>query len=202
VRIVIEKQLGVSLWTLLGAAFDEVPPTTVDREHALAGLDAFIRVRLAGYCRELGYSVNEVDAVIHGAFIADLPRRLEAVRAFSTLPEAASLSAADKRVRNILSKSDAAYGHALDPALLQADAEIALHRAISEVVPRSSRAFGDGDFTGALVALASLKDPVDRFFDEVMVNTDDPAIRANRLGLLQSLHHPMNRVADLSKLAA
>ena len=201
VRILIEKQLRVSLWDLLRAGFESVPLAPENREAAEGALADFIRVRLAGYCRDLGFSTNEVEAVIHGATIADVPKRLEAVRAFSTLPEAASLSSADKRIRNILNKSDDARGHSLDPALLTADAEIALHRALCDAGPRSERAYGEGDLTAALLALASLKDPVDRFFAEVMVNTDDLAVRANRLGLLQSLHAPMNRIADLSKLA-
>lgn len=201
VRMLIEKGLRVSLRTLLRAGYESMPAGLVDRESE--GLLAdFIRVRLAGYCRDLGYSANEVEAVIHGAVIADVPKRLEAVRAFATLPEAASLASADKRVRNILDKSDDAHGHPLNPALLTADAEIALHRALDDVAPLADAAYHDGDFKSALLALASLKDPVDRFFAEVMVNTDDPAVRANRLGLLSSLHAPMNRIADLSKLAA
>lgn len=202
VRIVIEKQLRLNLEALLRTAIDSVDENIVGRETALKALIGFVRMRLIGYCRELGYSAHEVDAVVHGAFIADLPRRLEAIHAFATLPEADSLASADKRVRNILGKSESSYGHRVDPTLLTADAEIALHAALTNVGPRSERAFGDGDFSGALLALASLKEPVDRFFDEVMVNVDDPAIRANRLGLLRSLHDPMNRVADLSKLAA
>lgn len=198
VRILIERDLRISLSDLLRTGFESVE----DHAAAEGALAEFIRVRLAGYCRDLGFSANEVEAVVHGAMIADVPMRLEAVRAFATLPEAASLASADKRVRNILNKSNDAHGHALDPALLTADAEIALHRALVEVGPRSESAYRDGDFKSALLALASLKDPVDRFFAEVMVNTDDPAVRANRLGLLSSLHAPMNRIADLSKLAA
>ena len=202
VRILIEKQLRIGLPEILSSAFDVVSPAIDDRGPALTSLNEFVRVRLAGYCRDLGYSVNEVESITGAEVIADVPKRLEAVRAFALLPEAASLASADKRVRNILNKSDDAHGHALDAALLTADAEIALHRALGDVVPRSDHAYRDGDFKSALLALASLKEPVDRFFAEVMVNTDDPAIRANRLGLLSSLHAPMNRVADLSKLAA
>ena len=203
IRILVEKRLRIELAPLLDAALAVVPPVDRTIADVRAALLDFIRVRLAGYCRDLGYTTNEVEAVLYGdGPIADLPKRLEAVHAFATLPEAGSLSSADKRVRNILGKSDDAHGHPLDTALLTADAEIALHRALVDVGPRAERAFDAGDFTTALLTLASLKDPVDRFFDEVMVNTDDPAIRANRLGLLSSLHDPMNRVADLSKLAA
>ena len=203
VRILIEKGLRIDSMALLGAALDVTPPTVLGRDEVCVALFEFVRVRLAGYCRELGYTTNEVEAVIHGdGPLADLPKRLEAVRAFATLPESASLASADKRVRNILGKSDGGHGHTLDAQLLTADAEIALYRALGDVGPRSEKAYGEGDYTAALLALASLKEPVDRFFNEVMVNTDDPAVRANRLGLLSSLHHPMNRIADLSKLAA
>ena len=203
VRILIEKGLRLDLDVLLDAALDVVPPSTATRAEVHAALSDFVRTRLAGYCRDLGFSANEVEAVVHrDGPIADLPKRLEAVRAFAVLPESASLASADKRVRNILGKSEDAHGHRLDPALLTADAEIALNRALDDVGPRAESAYGAGDFKAALLALASLKDPVDRFFDEVMVNTDDPAVRANRLGLLSSLHAPMNRVADLSKLVA
>jgi glycyl-tRNA synthetase beta chain len=203
VRILIEKRLQIDPAALVDAALDAVPPKDMARADVLAAVVEFMRVRLAGYCRELGYTTNEIEAVIHGdVVIADLPKRLEAVRAFATLPESASLASADKRVRNILGKSDDAHDHALDAKLLTEDAEIALYAALGDVGPRSAKAYDSGDFTSALLALASLKDPVDRFFAEVMVNTDDPAVRANRLGLLSSLHQPMNRIADLSKLAA
>jgi len=200
-RMLIEKKLPVDLPTLLDEALANTPAG--NRAGVLRELTDFLRARLAGYLRDLGYTANEVEAVLFGeGLLGAIPLRLDAVRAFAALPESASLAAADKRVRNILSKSTDAHGHSLDPALLTADAEIALHRALGEIGPRAEKAYIEGDFTAALLALASLKDPVDRFFDEVMVNTEDAALRANRLGLLSSLHYPMNRVADLSKLAA
>ncbi len=203
VRILVEKHLRLSLADLVREAIVAVMPAGPAQDTARATLSEFIRIRAASYCRDLGYSVNEVEAVIHGSGpIADLPRRLEAVRSFALLPEAESLAAADKRVRNILSKAADASGHVLDPRLLAEDAEIALHRALVDVVPDSAKAFGEGDFTMALHALAPLKEPIDRFFEQVMVNADDPALRANRLALLTKLHDPMNRIADLSRLAA
>ena len=205
VRILIEGNLRLALLDLVDAALDVGAPLELDRGEVVGTLVEFIRIRLASYLRDAGYTSNEIDAVIFKVTddpIADLPKRLEAVRAFASLPEAVSLASADKRIRNLLGKSDDAHGHVLDPALLTADAEIALHRALVDVGPRSETAYRNGDFTSALLALASLKEPVDRFFDEVMVNTDDPAVRANRLGLLSSLHDPMNRIADLSKLAS
>jgi glycyl-tRNA synthetase beta chain len=90
----------------------------------------------------------------------------------------------------------------VDAALLSEAAEIALNAALAVVKPQADAAFERGDYAASLKALAALKAPVDAFFDGVMVNADDAAIRANRLGLLATLHQAMNRVADLSKLSA
>jgi glycyl-tRNA synthetase beta chain len=135
---------------------------------------------------------------------AEIPKRLAAVRAFAALPEAASLAAANKRVGNILKKSEGAAdrGASVNTALLKEPAEAALYEALQSVAPRAEAAFAAGDYTGSLQALAALKAPVDDFFDHVMVNAEDPALRANRLALLGVMHAAMNRVADLSKLAA
>jgi len=127
-----------------------------------------------------------------------------AVVDFLKLPEAASLAAANKRVGNILKKvegerpSDFKRG---DGDLPEA-AERQLARVLADVGPQAELQFNSGDYRASLLLLAALKSPVDAFFDTVMVNADDPALRANRLGLLAQLHAAMNRVADLSKLAA
>lgn len=128
--------------------------------------------------------------------------RLAAVRAFSNLPEAAALAAANKRVGNILKKADGPVEAHVDSALLRESAESALHKALVDVVPQADAAFLTGDYTESLQVLARLRAPVDAFFDQVMVNADDPALKANRLGLLATLHAAMNRVADLSRLSA
>ena len=167
-------------------------------------LIAFIHERLAGSLREEGYSAQEVDAVLSRppAQLADLKGRLMAVRAFAAMPEAASLAAANKRVGNILKKSDGEVAEYVNSSLLTEPAEAALHAALLDVQSRAGLAFDLGDYTASLKALAALKTPVDAFFDTVMVNAEEPALRANRLCLLAILHTAMNRVADLSKLAA
>jgi glycyl-tRNA synthetase beta chain len=165
----------------------------------------FFRDRLAVASREQGYSAQEVEAVLaDDKFwrLSEVTPRLAAVREFSTLAEAASLAAANKRVGNILKKSGASEASRVDAQLLLEPAERALHAALQQVSPQSEAAFARRDYTAALKALAALKAPVDAFFDAVMVNAEDPRLRANRLGLLQQLHDAMNRVADLSKLAA
>ena len=125
-----------------------------------------------------------------------------AVRNFLALPEAEALAAANKRVGNILKKSEGRVAPAIDVSLLVEPAERALHEALQAIDPVSRAAFEAGDYSASLRALAALKAPVDAFFDQVMVNVDDDRLRANRLGLLATLHAAMNRVADLSKLAA
>jgi len=132
----------------------------------------------------------------------DVVKRLRAVREFASLPESPSLAAANKRVGNILKKAEGNVGEAADPARLVEAEEKALFAALSDIAPRADAAFAAGDYTASLQALAALKAPVDAFFDHVMVNADDPALKANRLALLNQLHRTMNRVADLSRLAA
>jgi glycyl-tRNA synthetase beta chain len=134
--------------------------------------------------------------------LGDIPKRLAAVRAFAALPEATSLAAANKRVGNILKKVSLPVTATVDAALLKEPAEIALGAVLAEVRPKADAAFERGDYATSLQALAALKGPVDDFFDRVMVNVDDAALRANRLGLLATLHAAMNRVADLSRLSA
>jgi glycyl-tRNA synthetase beta chain len=164
----------------------------------------FFTDRLAVSLREQGYSAQEVDAVLAlaPARLGEVPRRLEAVRAFAALPEAASLAAANKRVSNILKKVEGALPTAIDGALLKEPAEQALAAALAQVAPQADARFEAHDYTGSLQALAALKAPVDAFFEDVMVNAEDPALRANRLALLNGLHGAMNRVADLSRLAS
>ncbi len=200
IRMLIERQLPLDPIELIAAAFRAFPE---GHGQAQAELAFFLRERLVGYLREAGYSAQEVEAVVEArpARWDEFPRRLAAVRAFKALPEAEPLAAANKRVGNILKKSDAATAVHIDPLLLAEPAEQALVEALRRVGPESEAAFARGDYTASLQALAALKSPVDAFFDQVMVNAEDPALRANRLGLLAQLHSAMNRVADLSRLA-
>lgn len=200
IRILVEKNLPLDLPELLKAAVPTFGALITDPSDALLG---FFADRLAVNLRDQGYSAQQVDAVLAlgPARLGDVPRRLEAVRAFAALPEAASLAAANKRVGNILKKVEGAVPTAIDAELLKEPAERQLAAALADVQPRSDRLFEQQDYTGSLQALAALKAPVDAFFDGVMVNAEDAALRANRLALLAALHAAMNRVADLSKLA-
>ncbi len=203
IRMLVERDLRLSLAELVSAAFRAFP---AGHGQAQAEVLHFIDERLVGYLRELGYRAQEVDAVValRPEAFGTLPQRLAAVRAFAALPEAAALAAANKRVGNILKKSEggAGGGSELNPALLKESAEQALAAALQRVAPAADAAFERGDYAASLQALAALREPVDRFFDDVMVNAEDPALRHNRLALLATLHGAMNRVADLSRLAA
>jgi glycyl-tRNA synthetase beta chain len=221
VRMLLEKDIPISVEWLIGcgqSAFDALfadnSPTqnfhlgfnqSQTQSFILTELSRFVFERLAGTLREQTYSVQEIDAVLalHPQRIGDVPKRLAAVRAFARLPEAPALASANKRVGNILKKAESTPVEAkVNPALLQVDEEKALHSAIVSVAAHADAAWSRGDYTANLQALAALKAPVDAFFDKVMVNAEDPALKANRLGLLSTLHNAMNRVADLSKLAS
>jgi len=199
IRMLIDKGLAVDLSALLALAAQAFGDKISEPS---AALSEFIYDRLAGSLREQGFSAQEVDAVLaqQPQRLADVAQRLAAVRAFAALPEAPALAAANKRIGNILKKADAVDAH-VNPALLQEDAEKSLHAAMHKLLPESAAQFEAGDYTASLQTLAALRGPVDAFFDDVMVNADDAAVRRNRLSLLQALHVAMNRVADLSRLA-
>jgi len=201
IRMLAEQAVPVDLDRLIGLSVPAFGGAIVDPSAALL---VFIYERLAGSLREQGYSAQEVDAVLslNPQRLADVAARLKAVRAFAALPEAASLAAANKRVGNILKKAEGAVEPTVQAALLKEPAEAALSRSLDSVKPKADVAFDSGDYTGSLRSLAALREPVDAFFESVMVNADDAALRANRLGLLAQLHAAMNRVADLSKLAS
>ena len=198
IRMLIERELPLETAALVSLAFRAFPAS---HGQAQAELALFLRERLAGWLREAGYSVQEVEAVVEArpAHWAEFPKRLAAVRAFQALPEAAALAAANKRIGNILKKSDAPAG-AFTAAALVEPAERELHAAMERAGTVARGHFDRADYTQALRELAALRAPVDAFFDGVMVNADDAALRNNRLWLLQTLHTEMNRVADLSRL--
>ena len=202
IRMLIECKLNISFETLIGLALQQFK---VDEQASvIAAITEFCFDRLSVNLREQGASAQEVDAVLalNPSLLSEIPKRLEAVRAFSALTEAPALAAANKRVGNILKKIEGVVEAKINTALLQAPAEIALANTLAKIKPEADALFEKGDYTNSLKALAALKAPVDDFFDNVMVNAEDPALKANRLGLLATLHQAMNRVADLSKLAA
>ena len=200
IRMLIEKDLAIDLSALLSRSAPVFGDKITDASEALV---AFFYDRLAGGLREQGFSAQEVDAVLalQPQRLSDVAKRLAAVRAFAALPESPALAAANKRIGNILKKAGEVDAH-VNPALLQEDAEKALHAAMQKLLPESTAQFQAGDYTASLQTLAALRAPVDAFFDDVMVNAEEMDLRLNRQGLLKSLHVAMNRVADLSRLAA
>lgn len=200
IRMLVEAALPLDLDTLLALAVPAFGALIVDPRTAVA---AFIGDRLAGSLREQGYSAHQVDAVLALGVqrLADIPRRLEAVRAFAALPEAAALAAANKRISNILKKNEDKLPDAPVEALMIEPAERDLYLAFNDIASNADAHFRMARYTENLQALAAFKAPVDAFFDKVMVNAEDVAVRHNRLALLAQLHAVMNRVADLSRLA-
>jgi glycyl-tRNA synthetase beta chain len=195
IRILVERKLALPLDELVAAAAAPFGKPTAE-------LESFIYERARGYFRERGYTANEVEAVLclAPARLDLIPKQLEAVRAFAALPEAESLAAANKRIGNILKQADA-VPDGFDVALMHLPEEKALAGTFGRLEPDVDRAFRALDYTAGLKALATLKSPVDAFFDKVMVMDKDPRVRANRIGFLGKLHGTMNRIADLSKLA-
>ncbi|MFZ3125541.1 MAG: glycine--tRNA ligase subunit beta [Acidovorax sp.] len=200
IRMLVEKDLPLDLHALLAGAVPAFGDKITD---ATDQLTDFIYERLAGSLREQGYSAQEVDAVLalRPQRLAQVPQFLAAVRAFAALPESPALATANKRVSNILKKAGEVDAH-VNPDLLPERAEQDLYAALQRFVPEANAQFDAGDYTASLRTLAVLRAPVDAFFDDVMVNTEQLDLRFNRLGLLKSLHDAMNRVADLSRLAA
>ena len=202
IRMLIECELNIAFADLIEMSLKQFKAD--DPAAVLASITEFCFDRLSVNLREQGASAQEVEAVLalNPRLLSEVPKRLEAVRAFSTLAEAPALAAANKRVGNILKKIEGTIESKINEALLQEPAEKVLAATLATIKPQADSLFERGDYTNSLKALAALKSPVDDFFDTVMVNADDPALKANRQGLLAMLHQAMNRVADLSKLAA
>ena len=181
------------------------PDTFRPSEVTIAKLTDFVYERLKSLLRDQGYTPQEVEAVVslRPDFLADVPKYLTAVRAFAGLPEAESLAAANKRVANILKQAEAkgeTFGQS--PVAGKEKAEHDLFDALKQASGQAAPLFQQGDYTSYLKTFAVLKAPVDAFFESVMVMVDDKELRQNRLALLRDLRDKMNRIADISKLAA
>ena len=196
IRIVIERALALDLHDLVRLAFEPYG------QKAEAALEDFVYDRLRGYLRDQGYTAHQVEAVVsqRPGRLDEVPARLAAVAAFAKLPESEALAAANKRVKNILDKSGRSDG--VEAGRFAQDEERRLHGALEALAPKVESSLAAGDFAAALVTLAGLRADVDAFFDKVLVNAEDAAVRANRLALLTALERVLNRVADISRLAA
>ena len=195
-RIIIGRELDLDLVALCAEAV-KLYGDKLTHSNVADDFMTFMNGRYQAWFQEEGISIDIVKAVqaVNPTRPLDFYRRARAVLAFKALPEAAALAAANKRVSNILAKRDSKESLTdLDPALLQQDEEKALHHALTPLQ------IGEGDYEQRLLALASLKEPVDRFFDNVMVNVDDVAIRNNRLALLSLLQQLFLAIADIGEL--
>jgi glycyl-tRNA synthetase beta chain len=200
-RIIIESELALDLPPLLEISC-KTYGNRLTEENAAVQVHDYLLERLRGYYLEAGFRSDEIEAVLvlKPGRPRDFDRRIKAVASFRELPEAKSLSAANKRIRNILRKSGEKIPSQVKPELLEDPAEQALaaqmYNLEREVTPLLKR----GDYKVALKALAGLRSAVDRFFDEVMVMVEDPCLRANRLALLDHLQTLFLQVADISRL--
>ncbi len=201
-RILLEKQLPLDLMQLLELAHGQFPKEMLSNNVAV-DVYGFMLDRLRGFLREHDFSADEIESVLSQSptRIDRVLPRLEAVREFRGMPESESLAAANKRIRNILKKTNEA-ANAPELALLQEPAEKNLFTTINKLMPQVTSLVESDDYAGALKLLAGVRAEVDTFFDEVMVMAEEPLTRNNRLALLAQLEQLMNRVADISKLAA
>ena len=200
-RMLLERKLDVALTELVDIGYEAMKGIEGVKD-ARAELLNFFADRVRVMFKDQGYSAQEIDAVlaVNPATVLEVPARLQAVRAFAAMAEAETLAAANKRIGNILKKSDLALGD-VEEARLVEDAEKALFAALVEVEPKVAGAYAQGAYTDVLTMLAPMKAPVDQFFEDVMVNAEDIDLRKNRLALLARLHATMNQVAELSRLA-
>ena len=205
VRMILEKKLPLSLSDTLAQVQAQFAGSPAFKPCAEA-VQAFMIDRLKGLLKEQGYAPAQIEAVLSNNpdQLDEVEQKLAAVQAFAQLPEAQNLAAANKRCVNILRKAvekNEPIADNIAPALLSESAEQSLSAALTQVHPVVQNALAQREYQTALTALASLREPVDAFFTDVMVMADDAAVRANRLKLLQDLAQLMNGVADISCLA-
>ena len=198
----IEDFVDVDLLALLGEAATAYGLEGEQADKLTAQVFDYMLDRLNAYYSEKGYSSQQFNSVLlrRPTRPVDFDARIAAVAAFAELPEADALAAANKRISNILRKSDTQASGPVSADLLKLDAEQALHQRIEDLRAEVEAMFLRGDYTNALTRLASLRPEVDRFFDDVMVMDEDMQLRNNRLALLDSLSALFLRAADLSQL--
>lgn len=200
IRIILENNLSLNFKELITKACsilgNKIKSTDNDEQVA-----NYVYNRLKAYYQDQNIEASIFLAVLSTApsDLLDFDKRVKAVKAFKSLPEAENLASAYKRINNILSKNSLTLGE-VNKSLLSDQNEIALANALEEVSPKVNELFKDGNYQDALAALSKLKDPVDNFFENVMVNADDQAVKCNRLSLLNSLHDLISKTADISVL--
>ena len=200
-RTIIENQLELDVPSLLKQAARQLPQE-LNAQQAVDSVYLFMMDRLKSYFSDQSIAVDVFEAVnaLLPAKPYDFARRVEAVNRFKVLDAAESLAAANKRISNILKKTNTRLADSIDHSLLREDAEKQLAAALATVTDRVKPLLADAQYTEALTMLAELREVVDQFFDDVMVMTDDEALKHNRLALLNNLRNLFMQVADLSVL--
>lgn len=200
VRIALENNLSFNFVKVIEEACN-ILDDKVKAKDTKDQVVNFVYNRLKAYYQDQNIEASIFLAVLSTAPVdlLDFDKRVKAVKSFKDLPAAENLASAYKRVNNILSKATVSEGN-VDKALLSEDAEKALSTALDTVSPKVNNLYTQGDYTQALATLSELKEPVDNFFDKVMVNADDPKVKENRLHLLQQLHNLIGKTADISVL--
>ena len=198
-RIILESRFDLDLGELVAQAVKLQP---VQQAGCAEEVLSYILERLRAHYQEAGVASEIFDAVLATGSRRplDFDARVNAVAAFRSLPEAESLAAANKRIANILKKSAAEAAASVDVSLLQVDAERALHAALEGVSAGVEADLASRRYNAALTTLAGLRPAIDAFFNDVMVNDPDPALRANRLALVGRVRELFSGVADLSRL--
>ncbi len=206
-RNLLSMNYDLGLTALLAHALEIQPNQPLQNQEAMdldEGLLAnFVYDRMRNYYAEQGISSSQFSAAeeIAPHSLLDFDRRLKAIGEFAKLPEAEALAAANKRIRNIVKKADVAIPDAPNPALYETDAERDLHAAIEHAIADTDSQLASRDYVAVLGRLARLRPEVDDFFLKVLVNADDPTIRANRLALLQRLADRLGSVAAIEHLS-
>ncbi|MBN2871771.1 MAG: glycine--tRNA ligase subunit beta [Halothiobacillaceae bacterium] len=203
-RILVEQELDLDLVELLELAADGVADKVPEAREHVTGVFEFVTERQHRYSLDRGIRSDVFQAVSMTGTRRplDFEQRMRAVNAFIELPEAEALAAANKRIGNILKKHDGPVPESVDEARLVEPAEQRLWEAVDAIGPRIEAMIAEGDYTEALTRLAALREPVDAFFDSVMVMADDTALRDNRLALLARINALFLAIADVSQLQA
>lgn len=198
IRILTEKNIGLNLNTTIS---DSIKATKLAESK---DLNSFIYDRISNFFKDQGYAALDIEAVlaIDSGLISEIPKRLNAIKEFSQLPESKDLASANKRVGNILKKADFKSALKIDPALLKDIAEVNLYKTLDLVDAEARKEYLANNYSSSLKLLCKLKNPIDQFFNDVMVNVEDESLKMNRLALLEKLYSAMNLVADLSKLSS
>lgn len=201
-RILIEKKLPINLKGLVEQAVENYQGKLADNQKTLTQVMAFINSRYRAMYTEQGISVDSIQAVlaINPNQPLDFDQRLQAVNEFHNLPQAATLAEINKRVANILAKSEGEVGQSVDESLLAEEAEKTLHQALTVAKTEVAPLQAEAQYNQILQSLATLEAPLTGFFDNVMVNSEDEALKANRLALLKQVRELFLTVADVGEL--